>query len=155
VYLADQGSKNDALASVVTAAQDILQLMNDDANMVPLYHAMAIGASPDGALKHGLDLIDRLGKIEAGAQFARAHGNRRVIPKMLANATTPMGTSKITPLEIFVDVVADLHRADPTRTDAFAPVDYGSISRNVHEFLVDRTRGLEQLYAIVKNRNAQ
>jgi hypothetical protein len=67
---------------------------------------------------------------------------------------TPMGDSKITPMEIYLDVISDLHRADPTKTDAFGAVDYGSVARNVQEFLVDRTRGLEQLYAIVKNRNA-
>jgi len=153
-YLADQASQNDALASVLTSVQDLMQLMAADADMVPLYHAMAIGASPDGAMKRGLDLIERIGKIETGEQFASAHGKRRVIPKVLANAMTPMGDSKITPMEVFIDVVADLHRADPTKTDAFGPVDYGSVSRNVQEFLVDRTRGLEQLYAIVKNRHA-
>ncbi len=153
-YLADQASQNDALASLLTSAQDLIQLMADDADMVPLYHAAAVGASPDGALKRGLDLVERIGKIETGDAFANAHGKRRVIPKVLANAVTPMGSTQITPLEVYMDVIADLHRADPTKTDAFAPVDYGSVSQNVLEFLIDKTRGLEQLYTIVKNRHA-
>jgi len=152
-YLADQGSQNDALASLLTSAQDLIQLMNDDADMVPLYHALAIGAAPQGAVKKSLDLIERIGKVETGDKFASTHGSRRVIPKVLANAMTPM-KSGITPIEVFVDVVADLHRADPTSTGAFAPVDYGTVSRNMQEFLVDPTRGLEQLYVIVKNRYA-
>lgn len=155
VYLANQASANDALASVLTAAQDLMQIAGDDTNLVPLYHAAAVAASPDGALKRGLDLVERLDALEKSPDFASAHANRRVIPKVLANAVTPMGKSQITPLEVLVDVVADLHRADPTIKDPFAAVDYGSVARNVQEFLVDPTRGLEQFYAIVKNRNVE
>lgn len=155
VYLANQASANDALASVLTAAQDIMQIAGDDPNMVPLYHAAAVAASPDGALKRGLDLVERLDALEKGADFAGAHGGRRVIPKVLANAVTPMDKSQITPIEVIIDVVTDLHRADPTLRDPFEAVDYGSVAKNVQDFLVDPTRGLEQLYAIVKNRNVE
>jgi hypothetical protein len=154
VYLAKQGSKNDALASTLNAVQDLLQVVGDDQNMVPLYHAFAVAAAPDGATKRSLDLIDRIRRAEADPDFAAAHDNRRVIPKVLGFAVKPMGTSQITPIEVFIDVVSDLHRADPKSSDAyFAPVDYGSVAKNVQEFLVDPTRGLEQFYAIVKNRN--
>ena len=50
-------------------------------------------------------------------------------------------------------MVAEVQRADPSSSDPFTPVDYGSVAKNVHEFLSDKTRGLEQLYTIVKNRN--
>jgi len=156
VYMASQASSNDALASVLTAAQDLMQVIGDDANMVPLYHAAAVAASPDGALKRSLDLVERLDALEKAPDFATTHGNRRVIPKVLANAMTPMGKSQITPIEVLMDVIADIHRADPAVVnDPFAAVDYGSVARNVQEFMVDPTRGLEQLYAIVKNRNVE
>ena len=65
-----------------------------------------------------------------------------------------MGPGKQTPVEVLIDCVTDLHRGDPNLNgDAFAEADYGSIARNVEEFLVDPTRGLEQFYAIVKKRN--
>ncbi|MGZ3416512.1 MAG: hypothetical protein ACXVEE_01540 [Polyangiales bacterium] len=154
VYLAQQGSANDALASTLTAVQDLLQVVGDDQNMVPLYHAFAVASAPDGATKRSLDLIDRIRRVETDPDFADNHGKRRVIPKVLGFAVKPMGTSQITPIEVFIDVVSDLHRADPKSTDAyFAPIDYGSVARNVQEFLIDPTRGLEQFYAIVKNRN--
>lgn len=155
VYLANQASANDALPSVMTATQDIMQLMGDEANMVPLYHALAVAASPDGALQRSLDLIDRIGAVETGEKFASAHGGRRVIPKVLANTVTPIGTTQITPIEVYLDVISELHRDAPGRGDAFDPVDYGAVARQVQEFLVDKTRGLEQLYAIVKNRNVE
>lgn len=155
VYLANQASENDALPSVMTATQDIMQLMGDEANMVPLYHAMAVAAAPDGALQRSLDLIDRIGAIETDEKFASTHGSRRVIPKVLANTVTPMGKSQVTPIEVFLDVINELHRDAPGKGDAFVPVDYGAVARQVQEFLVDKTRGLEQLYAIVKNRNVE
>lgn len=152
VYLANQASANDALPSVLTATQDLLQVVGDDQNMVPLYHALAVGAAPDGATKRALDLMERIGNIEAG-EFASTHGGRRVIPRVLANAVTPIGKTQVTPLEVFIDVISDLHRADPTSSDVFDAPDYGSVAKNVEQFLVDPTRGLEQFYAIVKNRN--
>lgn len=155
VYLADTASANDALASVLTSVQDLLQVIGDEANMVPIYHALSVAAAPDGATKRSLDLIEKIGKVETDPAygFSAAHGGRRVIPKILANAVTPMKDSPVTPIEVLIDVVSDLHRADPTVGDAFAPVDYGSVAKNVQEFLVDPTRGLEQFYAIIKNRN--
>ncbi|MBI2390825.1 MAG: hypothetical protein HYV09_14640, partial [Deltaproteobacteria bacterium] len=97
-------------------------------------------------------LIERVDKIETG-HFADTHEGRRVIPKVLANAVTPMGKSQVTPIEVLIDVIADLHRAEPTVKGPFEALDYGSVARNVQEFLVDPVRGLEQFYVIVKNRN--
>lgn len=152
VYLADQASKNEALPSVLTASNDLLQVLADDANLVPLFHAFAVAAAPDGATKRSLDLLQRVNDLEKG-DFAAAHGGRRVLSKILASAVTPMGKGEAAPIEVFIDVVAEIHRADPTVPDPFAPPDYGSVAKNVHEFLSDKTRGLEQLYTIVKNRN--
>lgn len=153
VYLADQASKNEALPSVLTASNDLLQVLADDQNLVPLFHAFAVAAAPDGATKRSLDLLQRVSALEKG-DFGAAHGGRRVLSKILANAVTPMAKGEPAPIEVFVDVVAEIHRADPTgAADPFAPPDYGSVAKNVHEFLSDKTRGLEQLYTIVKNRN--
>ncbi len=156
-YFADQASTNDALASTVTAAQDLLQIVGDDKNMVPLYHVLGTAAAPDGATKRALDLMDRTRKIETDpsfSSFAATHGGRRVLPVIMANAMTPMGPGLAAPIEILSDCVADLHRADPATTQpAFAPPDYGSVSWNVEDFLLDPTRGLEQFYTIVKKRN--
>jgi hypothetical protein len=156
-YFADQASKNDALSTTVTAAQDLLQVIGDDKNMVPIYHVLGTATAPDGATKRALDLMDRVRKVETDpsfSPFAANHGGRRVLPRIMANAVTPMGTGQPTPLEVIMDCVADLHRADPTATQpSFASGDYGSVAWNVEDFLVDPTRGLEQFYAIIKKRN--
>jgi hypothetical protein len=156
-YFADQASKNDALSTTVTAAQDLLQVIGDDKNMVPIYHVLGTATAPDGATKRALDLMDRVRKVETDpsfSQFAASHGGRRVLPRIMANAVTPMGTGQPTPLEVIMDCVADLHRADPTATQpSFVSGDYGSVAWNVEDFLIDPTRGLEQFYAIIKKRN--
>jgi hypothetical protein len=154
VYLADQASKNDALASTITATQDLLQVVGDDVNMVPIYHALSTALAPDGATKRSLDLIERVRSIEGDKQWLEDHGGRRVIPRIMANAVTPMGPGRQAPIEVLMDCISDLHRADPNANgDAFAPDDYGSVAHNIQDFLVDPTRGLEQFYAIVKKRN--
>jgi hypothetical protein len=152
-YLLDQASKNDAFATLTTSAEDILQLIGDDANMVPLYHALSVASEPDGALKRGLDLLERAKDVETDPNFASAHGNRRVLTTLLANAVTPMSAGGAAPIEVLLDCISDLHRADPTNTGAFAADDYGSVAGNVEDFLIDKVRGMEQLYAIIKNRN--
>src|SRR5690606_13281210 len=40
-YLLDQASSNDALASVLASANDMVQLLRDDENLVPLFHVVA------------------------------------------------------------------------------------------------------------------
>jgi hypothetical protein len=152
VYLLDQASKNDALANVATGAQDILQVIGDDTNMVPLEHALAVALSPDGATKRSLDLLDKFRRIETDPSFATAHAGRRVLPVIVGNAVTPMTPGGAAPIEIIADLVADMQRADPTSSGPFGAEDYGSLTWNVEDFLTDKYRGLEQLYVIIKHR---
>jgi len=154
-YLADKASTNDALATTVTVVSDLMQIVGDDANMVPLYHALSVGASPDGATQRTLDLVERIRDIETSDDWQKAHDGRRVLPILMANAVTPMGPNRPSPIEVLIDCATDVNRADATSTDAFAPADYGAVGQSVSSFLVDPYRGLEQFYTIVKNRNSQ
>ncbi len=45
-YLVDAGSNNDALAELMASTDDIIQVMRDDANLVPLYHVLAAAVAP-------------------------------------------------------------------------------------------------------------
>ncbi|MEO7097100.1 MAG: hypothetical protein ABI175_27820, partial [Polyangiales bacterium] len=151
-YLADQASSNEALVTTVTSTQDLMQVIADETNMVPIYHALAAGAAPDGATKRTMDLIERIRGIETSDEWVAAHDGRRPLEKIMANAVTPMGKGQASPIEIIIDCVTDVNRADPTSTDAFTADDYGAVSKAIDDFLVDKTRGLEQFYAIVKQR---
>ena len=151
-YLADQASSNDALVTTVTTTQDLMQVITDEVNMVPIYHALATGAAPDGATKRSMDLIERIRAIETSDDWKAAHSGRRPLEKIMANAVTPMGKGQASPIEIIIDCITDVNRADPTSTDAFTADDYAAVSKSIDDFLVDKTRGLEQFYTIVKQR---
>jgi hypothetical protein len=157
-YLADKASQNAALSTTVTVVQDMMQIVGDDDNMVPLYHALAVGALPDGATQKTLDLVERIRDIETSDDWKNAHDGRRVLPIIMANAVTPMKdptgkNPRPSPIEVLIDCATDVNRADATSTDSFSPPDYGSVGSSVSSFLTDPYRGLEQFYTIVKNRN--
>ena len=45
-YLVDAASQNDALATMLATANDLVQVLGDDANLVPVYHALAPSLTP-------------------------------------------------------------------------------------------------------------
>lgn len=58
-----------------------------------------------------------------------------------------------TPLEVMIDAIAEVNRLDPTRPpeERLANPDYRNISDNVSDFLLNKERGLEQFYEVVRN----
>ena len=84
-----------------------------------------------------------------------------VLDVALARLVTPMPTGTdasagsspgVTPLEVIVDTVADVNRANPSDTaDPLQSPDYANISGELDAFLTDPERGIEQFYAIVRN----
>src|SRR5262249_26106990 len=72
-----------------------------------------------------------------------------ILSVALANLVTPLKDNK-TPLEIIMDVVGDVNRIDPSRTDKLDDHDYSNIADNVSDFLANKERGLEQFYEIVR-----
>jgi hypothetical protein len=55
-----------------------------------------------------------------------------------------------TPLEALGDVLLQVNRDKPAAMGPLLEEDYRGLSRRMAEFLLDRERGLEQLYAIVR-----
>ena len=68
---------------------------------------------------------------------------------------TPMsdssGKALPTPLEVLLDVVGDVNRADPSATGALGTDDYVNIMKIAHDFLADKNQGLEQFYAVFRS----
>jgi len=56
------------------------------------------------------------------------------------------------PLEMIIDVIADVNRIDPSEEydGTLQQKDYASVSKNVVEFLVDPQRGLEQFHEVIR-----
>jgi hypothetical protein len=168
-YLVGPGSSNDALAELLASADDLIQVMRDDANLVPLYQVLASAAVPT--------TTDSQGNVQRGvvdattALLARISGRAYdtnnteicsneldpdgVMAIALANLVTPMkdsnGQVSETPLEVILDAVGDVNRASPGAVTVMTGPDLANVSNELSEFLLDDTRGLEQFYAIVRN----
>jgi hypothetical protein len=78
-----------------------------------------------------------------------------VLDHILANLVSPIadgGPEALSPLEIIIDSIADIHRLDPSQAEPLSSNDYAQIMGTVRDFLTDKNRGLEQLYDIINNR---
>ena len=169
-YMLDATSQNDALASLLASSVDVLQVLRDDTNLIPFFKVLAeVVAAPKQNLQTGK--FDQKGVIDAqlsllGKISGRYRNQNRVevcskeidpnqiLPQVLTKVMTPMegeGLKGMTPLEVFIDVIADVNREAPGDTQKLTPKDYVAISTNVADFLLNKERGLEQFYEVVRN----
>ncbi len=169
-YLLDQGSKNDALANVLASANDVVQVLRDEENLVPLLHVIA--AAMDASEKDDKGRIVKKSLVDAQmALLARLSGKyydeqgkeicskeidpNQVLAVALGNLVTPIKDGDFkgqTPLEVIIDVIADVNRVDPTQPyeGTLAKADYAFVSDNVVDFLTNKERGLEQFYEVIR-----
>lgn len=169
-YLLDAASKNDALASMLASSNDIVQVLRDDANLVPLFHVLA--SAMDASVKDDKGHVTRKSLVDAQmALLAKVSGryfNRdgkeickreidpnQVLAVALGNLVTPIkdaGFKGQTPLEVIIDVIADVNRVDPTQAyeGTLNRSDYNAVSENVVDFLTNKERGLEQFYEVIR-----
>jgi hypothetical protein len=167
-YLLDPTSPHDALASLLAAVTDFSQVLGDDANLVPLLQLAAYAAAPtlrdaagnvvlpsvaDGQLA----LLRRMAAqvyVDGQEICAREMDPLNLTSGILERLVTPMkradGSLDRTPFEVVADVIADVNRVDASRRDPLEAPDYAKLSFEVHDFITNEKRGLEQFYAIVK-----
>ena len=169
-YLFDSTSKNDALASLLASANDLLQVMRDDENLMPLYKVLA--AAVDGSKYDAKGKLTEKSLVDAQmALLARVSGKyfdqdgkeicknevdpNQVLATVLGKLVTPIKDGEFrgdSPLEVIIDVIADVNRTDPSEDydGTLQQEDYASVSKNVAEFLTDPQRGLEQFYEVIR-----
>jgi len=167
-YLVDAGSNNQALAEFLASMDDLVQVILDDPNLVPLYHVLAAAAAPTtkdaqgnthrGVVDATTALLSRIsGRAYQGTTEICANelDPDSVMPIALANLVTPMtdsnGNPTETPLEFILDTIGDVNRQVPGTPGPVAAADLGNTANELSEFFLDPTRGLEQFYAIVRN----
>jgi hypothetical protein len=168
-YLLNSASDNDALAAFLGSTDDIVQLMRHNANLVPFYHVLAAATEPTSTDSQGnvqRGVVDAttalLGRI-AGRAYdtnnteicANELDPNAVLANSLGKLVTPIqgqnGQPGESPLEVILDAIADVNRASPGSSAKRAGPDYGNMANELSEFLLDGTRGIEQVYAIVRN----
>jgi len=169
-YLLDAGSKNDALASMLASANDVVQVLRDDANLVPLMHVLA--SAIDASIKDADGRVKQKSLVDAQmALLARVSGKyfdkdgtqickreidpNQVLAVALGNLVTPIANGSFkgqSPLEVIADVIADVNRNDPTQPyeGTLKRDDYAVVSEAVVDFLTNKERGLEQFYEVIR-----
>jgi hypothetical protein len=166
-YLIDDGSGNDARVGTLTAASDLLQVLQDDTNLQPVEQVLALSAAAPvldaqgnvvrrGLVDAGVRVLSRMFEEEtpAGGSTVNAcwatRDPNRVLGTLMTNLVTSTTATTAAPFETISDVVADVNRADPSQTTKLDGGDYGNIANETSEFVLDPTTGLEQVYAIVR-----
>lgn len=147
-------SDGEALQGTLSSISDVLQVLADDATLTPILRVAAAGAAPDsdpdGPGAGGVTV--KVLKALTDDKYDRYH----VIDSVLPNLVTPMNGSSLSPIEIFMDVIADVNRVDAAKgSGPMAPDDYQGVTSTMEAFMLDKTRGLEQLYTIIQKRPKQ
>ncbi len=165
-YLLGPGTP-DAQQATLTAIHDVLQLFSDDANLTPLWNALAEGTgatlTDDGgkvARRSTADaFVEMLARVLARAYDA--HGNEicideidpnRTFAAVLSNLVTPASATNLSPIEVLIDAIADINRANPgvAFTTKLDGGDYASIGAELSDFLENKQSGLEQVYDVIR-----
>lgn len=159
----DEQSSSDALTTLLTASADGMQMLQDEQNLMPILRAVSTALGPSdqgdrGLVDAQLALLTRLtGRVFDGAgaeQCGAELDPNQVLTAILSSAVTPTsfpGGRTMTPVEAIFDAIDDVNRALPDETGPLDREDYASVADEVSQFLLDKERGLEQLYAVVKN----
>lgn len=154
---------NDAGDTTLAASTDLLQWLGDDANMTPIYRMASTAlarrddddpASLPGLVPAVLDLLTRL-----FAPGYTADGERRCSSKIdphetlaviMKNLVTPLPETSSAPIEVILSVIADVNRFDPSDTAKLNGADYGNMSKEIADFLLNPGTGLEQVYDVIR-----
>lgn len=160
-YLFDESSSFDAFDSSLVGVADLLQVLSDDTDVVPLLHALSTALAPnarDAVSRPGVAVTTAgstadvtLRSIRALDRVDDAHTLRRMLQGLVTIQTAP-GADPVTPLETIIDVIGEVNRAWPGAGGTFQPEDYDVLLHRTQELLSDDSRGFERLYAIVANR---
>jgi len=169
-YLVQEASGSDALISMLASSVDMMQIMSDDMNMPAIYNAVATAAAPEanvegkkpapGAADRIVELLDALTAEPSvnGKAQPNPYDPYRIQDRILANIVSPLDPNdpdSPAPIEIFLDTFAEVNRIDARapREEPLSPDDLAVVFGSARDFMTSKTRGMEQLYEIMRHRN--
>ena len=159
-YLMLQASGSDALSSMLTTSTDMMQMLSDDSIMPLIYNAIAVAAAPEeakidgkaapGAADRVMEFMDAITRERnsKGAQVRNPYDPYRVMDRLLRNLFSPMDPAdpaSLTPVELFADTIAEVHRldADADPQEPLSPDDLKAVFTTLRDFSTSPTRGME------------
>lgn len=157
--------RDDAAVATRTTLVDMLQIFEDDGRVTALLHALAGMAGPevlddDGRVKERgfvLAAVELLARVLG--EVHDANGNRickkeidpnGALSVVLRRLVTPPESGGRSPIDVLIDVAADVNRRHPETVTKLEADDYASIAEEVADFCTNESRGLEQVYAVIK-----
>lgn len=159
--LMNEAQSPEGTAATLYAASDLLALLDDDQNVIPMLNTLSVALSTnaeavvagggtvqadDSVAARTIDLLARTSALDTTG----------VLSRVLANAAThPSTGSPITPVEALMDAIAEVNRTDPGVGGPVATEDVTAILASLIEFLTSTERGLERLYAVIENRKVE
>jgi hypothetical protein len=140
----------DGVQAMLASASDILQVLANDDVMSALFNAVATAATPGTEDEPGCaDTTIKLMEALTDDRFDPYHVLDFVLPRLV----TPMDDGKdVSPLEVFIDTIAEVTRLDADDASPLEARDYRAIMGTLHDFFFDERRGMEQFYYLVQQR---
>lgn len=165
-YLMNEASDADAFDTTVLATADLLQVLDDEDNLDPIYHALSEGIVPGvrervamGGTVRPEDLDVTGSALDETLTLVReiaAVDDQRTLTAILSNAVSlPEGTLAETPLETLIDVLAEINRVEPNSGGPMRADDHRDVLNTATEFMLDEDRGLERIFDVVQNRTVE
>lgn len=135
-------------SAIAVAVLDAVQLLLDDADVVPLGRAVGSVLDPErGPVLAGVSLFRRSRELEQ----ATAPKGSSFLLRVLTNLYRSNGESA-TALSRLVDAAAEVNRVLPAASPDFVDGDYRSVLKSSGQFLSNEERGLTRFLKIVQSR---
>ncbi len=155
-YLTSEAGAPEAFVTALTGAGDLVQLLLDDENLVPILNAVGQILHPD----FGKEFHSEYSFVDAQLDFlraARAADETSALAKLLGYAFAELPGGERTSVGQLIDSIGEVQREHPI-ADLGLPLsagDYVSTFRAVAEFLGEEQRGFLKFVKIVKERNVR
>ena len=155
----------EAWRDALLAMADLMQVLEDDENMVPLLRVLSEALAPGARLqvaeggRFDLRDVDSSGSLVDATTLLLRRANEvdddNVLSVLLSRLVElPEGRSE-TPLEALIDAAAEIHRAEPGVGTRMLRPDYEAVFGNSIEFLRDEDHGIERIYRVVQSRQLE
>ena len=160
-YLLEVVEDDETMRKVLASAVDLIQVLRDGQTLPPVFNVLSSLSTPDdeptlpGVADITLQLLNVLSRDAdetIGPNDPLVFDRYHVLDHVLANVVKPIDETQPseTALEVLVDVATDIHRLDSSNEDPLTGEDYRVIAESVGQFLTDETRGVEQIYEVVR-----
>ena len=171
-YWVDDKGNPEAFTGTIIALADTLTFLDKDPDLTPAIRFAALAIAADS-----IDIVEGTNPAEApnveeGTAYRFLEVTRKIglvddkpelstLAKILRNAVLPMANGSRplldgkSPLEVFIDLVAEIDRVDPTlpSDQTLDAVDDKQVFQKLNDFLSSDQVGLERLYNVIENRN--